>query len=248
MINFFRKIRKKMADDNKPMKYMRYAVGEIALVVIGILIALSINNWNQNRINNQKLKSYLTEIVNDLRTDSVWISNEIEFLKNRNKKTKSFLAIKDYNKLSLDSLEKSLETFYIGSEWKAGSFKKLENSGITDFGQNDTLIIGLKYYYNFFVPYNKRMLDAVNRAVEKEDYFWRYDQNLYEFTYDNELASTQSNDESKRQLIQLLQSPIPRNILKIQYRRNKEWIRDFSDLKNGFIPILIEETEKAIKD
>ena len=49
MINFFRKIRKKLADDNKPLKYARYAIGEIVLVVIGILIALSINNWNENR-------------------------------------------------------------------------------------------------------------------------------------------------------------------------------------------------------
>jgi hypothetical protein len=39
MIDFFRKIRKKLADDNKPIKYMRYAIGEIVLVVIGILIA-----------------------------------------------------------------------------------------------------------------------------------------------------------------------------------------------------------------
>jgi len=43
MINFFRRIRKKLADDNKPLKYMRYAIGEILLVVVGILIALSIN-------------------------------------------------------------------------------------------------------------------------------------------------------------------------------------------------------------
>jgi hypothetical protein len=49
MIPIFRKTRKKMADDNKPLKYMRYAIGEIALVVIGILIALQINNWNENR-------------------------------------------------------------------------------------------------------------------------------------------------------------------------------------------------------
>jgi len=49
MIPIFRKTRKKMADDNKPMKYLRYAIGEIILVVIGILIALSINNWNENR-------------------------------------------------------------------------------------------------------------------------------------------------------------------------------------------------------
>ncbi len=38
-----------MADDNKPLKYMRYAIGEIILVVIGILIALQINNWNEDR-------------------------------------------------------------------------------------------------------------------------------------------------------------------------------------------------------
>lgn len=49
MVNFFRKIRKNMADDNRPLKYMRYAVGEITVVVIGILIALRINHRNQHR-------------------------------------------------------------------------------------------------------------------------------------------------------------------------------------------------------
>ncbi len=49
MINFFRKIRKQLADDNKPLKYLRYGIGEIVLVVIGILIALQINNWNEGR-------------------------------------------------------------------------------------------------------------------------------------------------------------------------------------------------------
>ena len=54
MISFFRRIRKNMADDNRPLKpawpagrYARYAIGEIILVVIGILIALQINNWNE---------------------------------------------------------------------------------------------------------------------------------------------------------------------------------------------------------
>ena len=47
MIKFFRKIRKTLADDNKPLKYFRYAIGEIVLVVIGILIALQLNNLNE---------------------------------------------------------------------------------------------------------------------------------------------------------------------------------------------------------
>ena len=49
MINFFDKIRRKLADDNKPLKYMKYAIGEIVLVVVGILIALQVNNWNKLR-------------------------------------------------------------------------------------------------------------------------------------------------------------------------------------------------------
>jgi len=66
MIPFFRIIRKKMANDNKPIKYLRYAIGEIILVVIGILITLATNNWNQNRINTGKQQDYLVGLKNDL--------------------------------------------------------------------------------------------------------------------------------------------------------------------------------------
>ena len=47
-----------MADDNRPLKYMRYAIGEIALVVLGILIALSINNWNEKGKSQIKKESF----------------------------------------------------------------------------------------------------------------------------------------------------------------------------------------------
>ena len=58
MIGFFIKIRKKLAYDNKPLKYARYAFGDILLVVIGILFALSINNWNEG-LKQERLKQQL---------------------------------------------------------------------------------------------------------------------------------------------------------------------------------------------
>ena len=54
MIKFFRKIRYALMTNNKTAKYLTYAIGEIILVVIGILIALQINNWNEDRKNSIK--------------------------------------------------------------------------------------------------------------------------------------------------------------------------------------------------
>ena len=59
MLRFFRKIRQKLLTDNKFSKYLLYAIGEILLVVIGILIALQVDNWNQKRENEEKVRSIL---------------------------------------------------------------------------------------------------------------------------------------------------------------------------------------------
>ena len=59
MIKFFRRIRQNLLMENKTSKYLKYAIGEIVLVVIGILIALQINNWNQeNKVRNAELNFY----------------------------------------------------------------------------------------------------------------------------------------------------------------------------------------------
>jgi sensor domain CHASE-containing protein len=66
MIKVFRKIRQNMIKENRTSKYLLYAIGEIILVVIGILIALSINNWNEQRKERQIEQSILKEIRNNL--------------------------------------------------------------------------------------------------------------------------------------------------------------------------------------
>lgn len=66
MIKFFRKIRYNLMSENKTGKYLKYAIGEILLVVIGILIALQINNWNEGRKDSSRAESYITRISEDL--------------------------------------------------------------------------------------------------------------------------------------------------------------------------------------
>jgi len=70
MQSFLRKKRKKLAEANSILEYLKYAFGEVILVVIGILIALSINNWNINRIKTNRLESIAVQIVNDLEADT----------------------------------------------------------------------------------------------------------------------------------------------------------------------------------
>ena len=68
MIKFFRKIRYDLME-NKTEKYFKYAIGEIILVVFGILIALQINNWNENRKLNNTIKGVYSIIQSDLLSD-----------------------------------------------------------------------------------------------------------------------------------------------------------------------------------
>ena len=73
MIKFFRKIRQNSLSDGKTVKYIKYAVGEIVLVVIGILIALQINNWNEQRKFNREIVEVLNEMRSNLISDSLTI-------------------------------------------------------------------------------------------------------------------------------------------------------------------------------
>ena len=62
MIKFFRHIRQKLLSEGKTARYIKYAIGEIVLVVIGILIALQINNWNTNYKRHQEEVQLLKDI------------------------------------------------------------------------------------------------------------------------------------------------------------------------------------------
>ncbi len=66
MIKFFRKIRQQLLSEGKTGQYLKYAIGEIVLVVIGILIALQINNWNQGRLDEKRSLEYHQRLLEDM--------------------------------------------------------------------------------------------------------------------------------------------------------------------------------------
>lgn len=89
MIKFFRRIRKQLLTENPPerapsvragkfSKYLLYAIGEIVLVVIGILIAIQVNNWNEDYKESLAIKSVLIEIKEDLIKDKAELEHNIE--------------------------------------------------------------------------------------------------------------------------------------------------------------------------
>ncbi|HAT63663.1 MAG TPA: hypothetical protein DCS66_03540 [Flavobacteriaceae bacterium] len=80
MIKFLRRIRQKLLSENKISKYVLYAIGEIILVVIGILIALQINNWNENRKSRNQESLYLQRLLSENKEDLVTFENNIKDL------------------------------------------------------------------------------------------------------------------------------------------------------------------------
>jgi hypothetical protein len=81
MIKFFRKIRQKLLAESKFSKYLIYAIGEIVLVVVGILIALQINNWNENNKNEILISTYKKGLIENLKKDSTNIADIISKVK-----------------------------------------------------------------------------------------------------------------------------------------------------------------------
>ena len=80
MLRFYRQIRKSLIEQNKIRAYFLYGVGEIFLAVIGILIALQINNWNENRKTDLNIETSLAALKSDLAQDTLLIRDRLPFI------------------------------------------------------------------------------------------------------------------------------------------------------------------------
>jgi hypothetical protein len=195
MIKFFRKIRYDLMEKNKTGKYFKYAIGEIVLVVIGILIALSINNWNQERIQNNEISKIHQRIIldvnNDLRDLSArlvfWKEKELVFLKVVNDSISAELLDQGLSRLLVFRRNTNLNTTGV-QQLKALNVKDrlslriietydfMENINIKVYEKkiNDESIALISIFqdkYEWFPEFMNKTITKDNSSKELRDYF-----------------------------------------------------------------------------
>ena len=182
MIKFFRNIRLKSLGENTFGKYLLYAIGEIVLVVIGILIALQVNTWNQRRISHNLELKLLKDLHNDLETDlnnlshkieydSLFATSNIELLNSiKNNNLADGLKIRNYKGTDYNRFGITNNTLFFYPQKYA--YQNIINSGI-DIIENDTLRQDIMHLYDYLYRITGDYLQMqFNLRVNTNDYLW----------------------------------------------------------------------------
>jgi hypothetical protein len=154
MLKFFRKIRQKLLSQNRFTRYLIYAIGEIFLVVIGILIALQINTWNENRKYQNQEADFYSDVLSDLDKDLEKLDFLTEFHRNRIEILSTLLTYlrNPADKMGTEKFGMLVEPLYYSEAATSYStaFESAKSSGaFSNFRQKETLKALDKYYADF---------------------------------------------------------------------------------------------------
>ncbi|MGB3145561.1 MAG: DUF6090 family protein [Maribacter sp.] len=154
MIKFFRKIRQNLLNEGKTSKYFKYAIGEIVLVVIGILIALQINNWNEERLENDREKITVQNLHTEFRENLRDLDSIHTILTRTIKATENiFGKFKVGNLQDANEIDSLLNYVIESPSWKPSEFvlNDLQNSGgLSKLNDTELKILLFKWsrFYN----------------------------------------------------------------------------------------------------
>ena len=154
MIKFFRNIRKNLLKEGKTAKYLKYAIGEIILVMIGILLALQVNNWNQERQLKQKEKKILTELKRDLVLNNSILQNQIEIQQTASDEITSLIEHIKKKKPFSDTISMYLSHAYYAEriQFTSSAYESLKSVGI-DIISSDSLKADIANLFGNEFPY-----------------------------------------------------------------------------------------------
>jgi hypothetical protein len=188
MIKFFRSFRKNLLAENRTGKYLKYAIGEIVLVVIGILIALQINTWSIEQDNHKMEKTYLQALLFEVNDDLQFYSNVVDTLSTQQKSAEHILYFLEQPEADIKDSLYFLQAFRNCADGEnltrtAVSWNELQSTGRLSLIRNKELTRQLFEYYDFLdqfafdfnkFPMEERYMvrklehDAFNTAEHKE--------------------------------------------------------------------------------
>ena len=248
MTPFFRRIRRKLANDNQFLKYSRYAIGEIVLVVIGILIALQINNWNESRKENVKLKKAIESVYNDLISDSLLINSALPLVDERKTVITNLLRRSYATEANLDSLIQIMKyefpiRWYSSPEYNTNTFSNLKSTGSFDILPSE-IKNSLSNYYTLMASnqdLNDKTLDQYRSHLD--DFVKRYNiiGRLYDENYNNSYlynhtwTNIDSKDFTPRVAVLLAAYDVLYRVAKSELEINQKNIREILPLLEPYI-------------
>lgn len=204
MITFFRNIRQKLVSENKTAKYLKYALGEIALVMIGILLAMQINNWNQNRLHKNEFNNILETINQDLKRDTLVAGALIKYYTQIEKSSMKIIN-KEVNR---NNYKKHPEVRSLVSRYRSFTIQTKGFEMVKDYSskneiRNDSIFTTISQFYMPFLE----IIDDSNGFVKKEvltnidtykKYDWYVDWTLGKFTQEMIIYFTESEEYRKQ--------------------------------------------------
>ena len=136
--------------ENKTGKYLKYAIGEIILVMIGILLALQINNWNNDRMEHKLETNILSEILVNLKKDVVNLNSKIRYNQGKQKLNNEVLEHLEQKTPLTDSLRLSYDRLSGRGNFEpiTVAYENLKTKGV-DIIKNDSLRIAISELYDF---------------------------------------------------------------------------------------------------
>ncbi len=154
MIKFFRNIRRKLLSENKTGKYLKYAIGEILLVVIGILIALSINNWNENRKSDIELNNYLGLMREELQQDKLFY---IKLISENKRRLDYLIALSNgsFENLNLELALNNIAYNFATRNFGSAYYALKENGKLISINNKELRNQMVHYYEDLSVDYNQ---------------------------------------------------------------------------------------------
>ena len=222
MIKFFCRIRQKLLEENRFSKYLVYAIGEIILVVIGIMIALQINNWNEEQQTAEVLNQFVIEFKKELEYNIKDLEQSISLIEFHMEGKKKLLTHTFLNTVPLDSLEALIESKYINVSYNPTILRRFENAQISAYGTYDSVLVKTQEFYGYNWPEFEKATQWHNKQVDIEDEWWRYSQESYELNLANDdQLLVQDSLLRKKELLNLLNTTKVRNMLKSDYSRKK---------------------------